>query len=50
MLYQLTKSSHEQGCVAAGVNSELELYVSLQIENHSFNYIVYIHVSHFASL
>lgn len=49
ILYRLIKSSHEQGCVAAGVNSELRRDVSLQTKNHSFDYGVYIHVSHLAS-
>jgi hypothetical protein len=50
MLCQLIKSSHEQGCVAAGVNSEIVLYENLQAKNHSFDYSVYIRVSHLVSL
>lgn len=48
-LCQLIKSSHEQACVAAGVDFELGLYVSLQTRNHSFDCRVYIHVSHLMS-
>lgn len=50
VLCQLTKASHEQGYVATGVDFELGQYVNLQAKNRSFDYSVYIHVSHLKSL